>query len=82
MEIATDCRSQVEPKNLPHYAQLAIERVQCDSTLRDTVKLDELLEGYAASTGASCCDDVREQTHSFCLAHVAGFEFVGIGIRL
>lgn len=51
---------------LPSFAKVAIERVDCDSSLRTDEKLDELLDAYAKTYGEACDDHTRYSAHHIC----------------
>jgi hypothetical protein len=69
--------------SLPHFAQLAFERLQADNALRTTHTLDALLDSYASTYGTTCDEHLRENVHALCAQRFgASFVYVGIGIRL
>lgn len=51
---------------LPHFAKIAIERLDATSDLRKPDMLDFLLDSYAHSNGAACDDHTRQSAHHIC----------------
>jgi hypothetical protein len=51
---------------LPHFAKVAIERLDADSNLRNGATLDLLLDSYASSNGETCDAHTRESAHYRC----------------
>lgn len=56
----------VPVRSLPLYAQVAIERVSNDHTLRSVDNLNYLLMGYAKTYGLVVEDDVRKAALAIC----------------
>lgn len=59
-------KSLVPVRSLPLYAQVAIERVSNDNTLRSVDNLNYLLMGYAKTYGLAVDDDVRRAALAIC----------------
>lgn len=55
---------------LPRYAKLAIERIDCDSSLRTAAKLDELIDAYAKTYGETPDEHARASAQ-----HIAARRF-------
>jgi len=63
---------------LPLYARIAIERLIADESLRSNLKLDELLDAYAAIYGEECCSVTRDNAHRYCMRMFRGaFSILG-----
>lgn len=63
---------------LPNFAKCAIERLDCDQTLRSNIKLDYLLDAYAKTYGLSCDSLTRDAAHHICNTRFYGsFSILG-----
>ena len=51
---------------LPLFAKVAIERLDADSDLRTSQKLNELLDAYSKTYGLVCDDHDRESSQYIC----------------
>jgi hypothetical protein len=78
MKPATTPPVGVQFKNLPLFARCAIERLDCDESLRTNIMLDELLNGYAKAMGTSCDSITRDCAHRLCVSRYYGaFSILG-----
>lgn len=59
---------------LPHYAQIAFERLWCDATLRTEPMLDLLLSDYARICGAEVAPEDRQRTLDLCRQRFPDFK--------
>lgn len=57
---------------LPLFAKVSIERLDADSDLRTSQRLDELLDAYAKTYGLVCDDHDRESSHYICSRRFSG----------
>ena len=58
---------------LPLFAKVSIERLDQDSDLRSSDKLNELLDAYAKKYGESCDQQSRDSAHHICSKRFANF---------
>lgn len=50
----------------PQFARIAIERLDADSNLRTSARLNELLDAYARTYGVECSQAERDSAHYTC----------------
>jgi hypothetical protein len=51
---------------MPLYAKVAIERLDSNSSLRTAPMLDQLIDAYAQTYGATCDQHTRDSAHYIC----------------
>lgn len=65
-------------RQLPLFAQCAIERLDRDENLRTNIMLDSLLNSYAAAMGTTCDSSTRDQVHRLSVSRYYGaFSILG-----
>lgn len=65
--------NRLEPyQYLPLWAKCAIERLDCDSSLRTATMLDSLLDAYATTYAMECEENIRASAHHICARRFTG----------